>query len=107
MAKGSDANQFNLHLYATNQLKQKNVLVQNITPIEHFETEASKSRRKESLLLLGVTCLTKHQMVGLSPTPWVLERKGLLFEPCWHLKATHLQIKPGLFFFPTDRSFAQ
>ena len=100
MAKGSDTNQFNLHLHATNQLKQKNVLVQNITPIEHFETEASKFRRKESLLLLGVTRLTKHQMVGLSPTPWVLERKGLPFEPCWHLKATHLGIKPGLFFFP-------
>ena len=100
MAKGSDTNQFNLHLHATNQLKQRNVLVQNITPIEDFEKEASKFRRKESLLLLGVTRLTKHQMVGLSPTPWVLERKGLPFEPCWHLKATHLEIKPGLFFFP-------
>ena len=94
MAKGSDTNQFNLHLHATN------VLVQNTTPIEHFETEASKFCRKESLLLLGVTRLTKHQMVGLSPTPWVLERRGLPFEPCWHLKATHLEIKPGLFFFP-------
>lgn len=98
MAKGSDTNQFNLHLHATNRLKQKNVLVQNITPIEHFETEASKFRRKESLLLLGVTRLTKHQMVGLSPTPWILERKGLPFESCWHF--THLEIKPGLFFFP-------
>ena len=98
MAKGSDTNQFNLHLHATNQLKQKNVLVQNITPIEHFETEASKFRRKESLLLLGVTRLTKHQMVGLSPTPWILGRKGLPFESCWHF--TRLEIKPGLFFFP-------
>ena len=98
MAKGSDTNQFNLHLHVTNQLKQKGVLVQKITPIEHFETEASKFRRKESLLLLGVTRLTKHQMVGLSPTPWILERKGLPFEPCWHF--THLEIKPGLFFFP-------
>ena len=93
MAKGSDTNQFNVHLHATNQLKQ-------ITPIERFETEASKSRRKESLLLLGVTRLTRHQMVGLSPTPWILERKGLPFESCWHLKVTHLEIKPGLFFFP-------
>ena len=100
MAKGSDTNQFNLHVDATNQLKQKNVLVQNITPVEGFETEASKFRRKGSLLLLGVTRLTKHQMVGLSPTPWALGRKGLPFEPCRHLKATHLEIKPGLFFFP-------
>ena len=100
MAKGSDTNQFNPHLHATNQLKQKNVLVQNITPSEHFETEASKFRRKESLLLLGVTRQTKHQMVGLSPTPCILERKGLPFESCWHLKATQLEIKPGLFFFP-------